>query len=196
MKTTTCLVLLVAVAVLPAFAADPVMVAQERDRPAGEGDRPAAERDMPPAGAEMDEMMRQMGMGPQEAMMMKLLGQGNMDPMMMLMLMGAMGGGGIDEDVIGPMMFMRMLSGATAAPAQPVVLLADNTLIIVDAGTVYKVNVATMAVMDTVTYKPQAAQANPLATLLPLLMTFRQARAAPPEETAIEAPALPGGREQ
>lgn len=192
MRATTCTLLLIAVAVVPALAADQVMVAQERDRAPGEGERPAAERDRPPPapGMELDEMMRQMDVPPQAAMMLKLLGQGNIDPMMMLLLIPMMQGKPIDDDVIGPLMFMRMLSGATSAPAQqPIAFLDANTLIIVDAGNVYKVNVATMTVMDTVAYKPQAAQANPLATLLPMLMTVRsQARAEPPVAQVVPEP--------
>jgi hypothetical protein len=162
-------VLLAVVAAVLALAANQVVVAQP---PAAAAPPPAAQAAPPAPDMDMDQMMQQMGMNPKEAMMMKLLGQGNIDPMLLLMMMN---GGGMDDDVIGPMMFMRMLSGATAAPTQPVVLLDANTLIIVEGGTVYKVNLATMTVMDTVNYKPQAAQANPLQSLLPMLMMGRSA---------------------
>ncbi|MFQ5811140.1 MAG: hypothetical protein ACE5JM_16095, partial [Armatimonadota bacterium] len=118
---TTCVALLLVLAAVPAFAMNEVIVPQQ----------PEAVQKAPAPDMDMEQMMQQMGMSPKEAMMMKLLGQGNMDPMMMLMLMGAMGGRGMDGDALGPLMFMKMLSGATAAPTQPVVLLDDNTLIIV-----------------------------------------------------------------
>ncbi len=126
-------------------------------------------------------------MPPQAALMMQLLGGGGqMDPLTMMMLMGAMDGGGMDKDALGGLMFMKMLGGATGAPVQPVVLLHQDTLVIVEGGAVYKVNLATMTVMDTVNYKPQAAQANPLQSLLPMLMLGH--REAQPVPETIEEP--------
>jgi hypothetical protein len=178
MRLLTCVVVLAVVAVVPALAMDAVGAAQPPATAAG------------PADVGLEEMMGGTGMPPQAALMMQLLGGGGgqMDPLTMMMLMGAMDGGGMDKDSLGGLMFMKMLSGATAAPVQPVVVLHQDTLIIVEGGSVYKVNLATMTVMDTVNYKPQAAQANPLQSLLPMLMMEHREEIQAVPEAVMEAP--------
>ncbi|MFQ6131365.1 MAG: hypothetical protein ACE5R4_04960 [Armatimonadota bacterium] len=192
---TICAVVLVAMLAAPALAWDRFIDADRPDVaapivPAQAPATPAPAMPVPPPAAEpeIDVLMRQMGAPPEAAMMMKLLTQADVDPLMMMMLMRMMDGGRIDDDLMGMLFFSKMLQAGTSQPAQPATILADDMLLIVEDGVVYKIDVPNMSLAGTVIYRQKAAQANPLATLLPLMMLGRpraEAQAIPMGE-AIE----------
>ena len=135
-----------------------------------------AQPDIP--GGELDEAMRHMEPGP--AMLLRLLAQGDMDPMMMFLLIGMMEGG-VDEDIMFPMLLSSLAKAGRAAPA-PATVLKGNTLLIVEDGTVYKVDVGQMELAGTVTYRPKAEKADPLQAILPMIFGVRGAPVAEVEE--------------
>jgi len=75
------------------------------------------------------------------------------------------------------MAFMQRLLGGPAAP--PTVLHEGNILLIIENGSVYKVNVETMELEGTVQYRRPQAEGNPLAALLGMAQAKKEARPAP-----------------
>ncbi|NCO37981.1 MAG: hypothetical protein COZ06_04520 [Armatimonadetes bacterium CG_4_10_14_3_um_filter_66_18] len=126
------------------------------------------------------------GMEEKAALMLKLLAQqggGGIDPMLLLMM--AKGDGDMGE-LMGLSMMSRMLAGP-AAP--PVTIHEGGMLLIIENGTVYKVNVETMRLEGTVQYRTQAA-GNPLTAL----GLAPKAQARPDEPAAVEDPPVPAKR--
>jgi prepilin-type processing-associated H-X9-DG protein len=136
---------------------------------------PGAPLEAPPAG-EVDavEMMRQMGAGDQEIMMIQLISQAagmDMGQAMMLMMMADQGN--MDEDLMGMLLFSKMLGGAMGK--QPAVLLAGDSLLIVEDGVLYKIDLAKMEVAGSVSYRPTPQMAGGLPqALMPMMQGARE----------------------
>ncbi len=163
MRALTWMVLAAMVlAILPA-------VAQEQ----GEAVEPPA---VPDETLERMELFKQMGMKEDEALFFSILTSGDMDPAQMLllmMMMGDKGGGG--DDALGALLFMNALGGKKQAE-QPVVLDRGKSLLIIDDGVLYVVNLETMEVDGSLVYvagtKPDAGDT--LAMLMPMLLRAKE----------------------
>ena len=167
------------VATVPAVAQPAAQVEPEppEERAGVDFERMAASQDL----HEQMQMFIEMGMGEKEALFFSLMTSGKMDPATMMMLM-AMMGGGMGGDEMGIMLLMNAMSGNKAA-AQPVVLDRGETLLIIDGGVLYKVNLETMALAGSVPYARAAgADADALTSLLRMMMTHRVER----ERGAVE----------
>jgi len=119
-----------------------------------------------------------------QALLMKLLAQqggGGIDPLV-LMMMAKKGEPDMDE-LFGLSMVSRMFAAPTTPP---VTLMHEDSLLIIDNGTVYKVNVETMKLDGTVQYRAQGA-GNALAALAPMLGLAQTARVPPPDAPKAQA---------
>jgi len=137
---------------------------------------------------QVDEL-RQLGINADAIPMLLMLGQqdagGGINPLMLLMM--ARGGGNM-EDLLGMTLFSRALASSTGAPG---LVSQGNMLLVVENGTVYKVNVETMTLAGSVRYRGGEAAANQLAMLAPLIGMAREtaarARQVEQEKTATVA---------
>jgi len=125
--------------------------AQEEPEPPEEGagvdfERMAASQDL----HQQMQMFMEMGMNEKEALFFSLMTSGKMDPATMMLLMAMMDGGGGGE-AMGMMLLMNAMSGSKGA-AQPVVLDRGETLLIVEGGVLYKINLEEMKLEGSVAY--------------------------------------------
>lgn len=173
---TWALLLAMLVMVMPA-------VAQEEAPAAGEV--PAMPKDM----AERMERFKQMGMDEKGALFMSVLSSSGMDPAQLILLMALMdkGGGGGGADARWLVLFMSAMGGKQEGK-QAVVLDRDESLLIIEDGVLYVLDVETMELKGSVAYG-QGTQSNTeaLMSLLSPIMS-RRAPAPPPveEEGAVE----------
>jgi len=117
------------------------------------------------------ELMRQMGADEDDILRLQLMSQvmgADMGQMMLLMMLADKGG--IDDDFIGMMLFMKALTGASK---QPIALLDGNTLLVIEDGTVYRINTATLKVEGSVGYRQNKTGAGGLGALMPLITHAR-----------------------
>jgi prepilin-type processing-associated H-X9-DG protein len=119
------------------------------------------------------ELLRQMGAGEQDIakfqLMTKLLGP-DADPLLLLMMME--GGNQGNGDLMGMLLFSKMLG--SAGKAAPVVTAIGTRLFIVEDGTVYVLDTATLKIEGSVSYRPPKARAGLPADLLPMLQQARE----------------------
>lgn len=170
-KTPWVLLAAISLAILPAMA---------QEQPA-EVERP----EVPDELAERIERLQDMGMDEEEALFFSILTSGDMDPAQMLMLMMMMDqGGGGGGDAMGALMFMNMLGGKKEAE-QPVVLDRGETLLIIDDGVLYNVNLEKLELQGSIPYA--AGGRGGEDALLPLLQLMWRGRERA-EEAAIEVP--------
>ena len=159
------------VATVPAVAQPAAQVEPEPAEDAGEDfERMAASQDL----HEQMQMFIEMGMDEEEALFFSLMTSGKMDPATMMMLMAMMDGGG-GGDAMGIMLLMNAMSGNKAA-AQPVVLDRGETLLIVEDGVLYKVNLEEMKLEGSVAYAAGAqAGGEAMAAILgPMIQGARE----------------------
>lgn len=163
--TTWLLTLLILIPAVTAFAQD--------EAPA-EGEVP----EVPPQIAEQMERFQDMGMDPGEAMFLSVLTSGQLDTTQMLMLMMMAGEGNIGGDAFGFLMLMDAMK-AQKQTGQPLILERGDTLLIIDSGVLYKVNLETMELEGSVPYARAAgADAEALMSLLGMMMAHRVERGA------------------
>jgi prepilin-type processing-associated H-X9-DG protein len=124
---------------------------------------------------EMDPMamMRQMGAGDEEIMMLQLLSQAaGMDLGQAMMLFMLADQGNIDDDVVGMLLLSKAFAGGGAK--QPTALLAGDSLLVVEDGVVYRIDIAKMEVTGSVTYRASAQKAGVPGELMPVLKQARE----------------------
>jgi len=159
------------VVTVPAVAQPAAQVEPEPAEDAGEDfERMAASQDL----HEQMQMFIEMGMDEEEALFFSLMTSGKMDPATMMMLM-AMMDGGMGGDEMGIMLLMNAMSGNKAA-AQAVVLDRGETLLIVEDGVLYKVNLEEMKLEGSVAYAAGAqAGGEAMAAMLgPMIQRARE----------------------
>ncbi len=123
--------------------------------------------EMPEGVAEQMQLYRDMGMDEEEAMFFAMLGSGEMDTLQMIMLMRMMAEGGGGGDAMGMFMLMNAMNQNKGA-ATPVVVDRGETLLIVEGGALYAIDVASMEVTKTVPYAKK--KAGGMGAMLPWLM--------------------------
>lgn len=133
----------------------------------------------PPAAPQMDAemdpvaMMRQMGMGEEQIMMLQLLAQAaGMDLGQAMMLFMLADQGKINDDIVGMLLFSKAFSGGGGK--QPAALLAGDALLVVEDGTVYKIDIGKMEVTGSVSYRPPAQKTGLPGELMPMMMGARE----------------------
>jgi prepilin-type processing-associated H-X9-DG protein len=89
-------------------------------------------------------------------------GGGNMLPLLMLM---AQKGGGNGGDIMGVFLLMNMMDKGASASAPTAVKADDNTLLVIDRGKVFKVDLAEMKVVGEVAYRTK-----PRTSIIQLVM--------------------------
>lgn len=94
------------------------------------------------------EMFAEMGVEKEAAVFLSVLAEGDDSVLAMLPLLA--GQGDVDENVIGMLMFSRAMLGQKAGPAT---MVHDGRLLVVENGTVYKINLATMALEGKLRYR-------------------------------------------
>ena len=120
------------------------------------------------------DMLKQMGMNDEEALFFSMLTSGDLDATQMMLLMAMMDGGGNMDDALGMMMFMNAMgSGDGAKP--PVVLDRGQTLLILQDGVLYKINLEEMALAGSLAYAKGGGM-DDLLPLLQLIAAWRQER--------------------
>jgi len=160
--TTWLLTLLILIPAVTAFAQD--------EAPA-EGEVP----EVPPEIAERMARFQDMGMDEGEALFLSILTSGQLDTTQMLMLMMMAGEGNIDDDAFGFLMMMDAMK-AQKQTGQPLVLERGDTLLIIDGGVLYKVDLEKMKLEGSVAYG-EGARADAgamLAILAPVSAKARQ----------------------
>ena len=135
----------------------------------------ADQKELPPAMAQKMEMLKNMGMAPDEAMFLSLLTSGSTDANQLLPLLLARSGRGGDMDGIGGLLFMRALSGAS--PASPTGWLAGEHLLLVEGGVLYKINVETMELEGKLAYKQSGGGGVDMMQLLAPVVSRAQEKA-------------------
>jgi len=138
---------------------------------------------------QLEALLRDMGAGPEEITMVRLLGAAeDMDPMQVMLLMGLMDGGHMDEGFL--LFLLPQLN--KGGGVQPTVIMQGERMLIVDERQVRIVNVTTGTVENTITYKPRRPLTEILAELAPLIAEARgrqeQAQAIP-QRVAVATPA-------
>lgn len=159
------------VATVPAVGQPAAQVEPEPAEDAGEDfERMAASQDL----HEQMQMFIEMGMDEEEALFFSLMTSGKMDPATMMLMMAMMDGGGGGE-AMGIMLLMNAMSGSKAA-AQPVVLDRGETLLIVEEGVLYKINLEEMKLEGSVAYAAGAqAGGQAMAAMLgPMIQKARE----------------------
>jgi len=134
---------------------------------------PAAAQEVAPAApaeGQLDpaELLRQMGANEEDVARFQLFTQllgPDMGPLLLLMMMR--GEGNVDDDALGFMLMMKAVAGnARTAPAA---LVHGDDLLVVEDGTVYRVDLATMTVKGSVAYRASQKAAGLPQELLPML---------------------------
>lgn len=134
---------------------------------------PPALPELPPHIAQQRDMFIQMGMDEEAALLFSVLGAATPQDMATLLpLFMMMGGGNMDEDAIGGLMFMKAMGGSGAA-AQPVLWQEGNLVFIVENGVLYRINVETMTVEGQLAYRQQGVGALLPAILAPVFAGAR-----------------------
>jgi hypothetical protein len=109
-----------------------------------------------------------------------------MDPAQMLMLMMMMDqGGGGGGDAMGTLMLMNMLGGKKEAE-QPIVLDRGESLLIIDSGVLYNVNLEDLELQGSIPYAAGGRGGG--EALIPLLQLMWRARQGEEEVAIEEAP--------
>lgn len=119
------------------------------------------------------ELMRQMGAKEEDILGLQLMSQvmgADMGQMMLLMMLADQGKkedqGKKDDDIMGMMLFSKLLG---AGAKQPTALLHGDKLLVIEDGTVYRIDMEKMEVDGSVNYRANKG-AGGLAALLPLIM--------------------------
>ncbi len=114
-----------------------------------------------------------MGMDEKTAVMMAMMSASPDDDMgsMLPLLMMAQGGGG-GGDAMGMLFFSQMMKGQQPPP-QFSINPADNTLLIIDRGTVYKIDLANMKVLGQLTYRKRPAMKLNALAMAPMMAKAR-----------------------
>lgn len=126
--------------------------------------------------AKLEALLEEMGATNVERGLLQALMQGGeMDPATLLLLMAMMEGGGRGEDIMGMLLFSKLL-GAGAKQTAPVTVLEGDTLIIVEDGVVYKLDTGAGAprLLGSLRYKEKKGGGELLQTLAPLIGQARQ----------------------
>jgi len=138
---------------------------------------PVAAQEGAPAAAPAEQLnpadlMRQMGAGEEDIakfeLMTKLLGA-DADPLLLLMMM--QGGNGGDGDLMGMLLFSKLLG--SAGKGAPAVTAVGTRLFIVEDGTVYVLNTETLKLETSVQYRPPKKMPGIPPDLLPM---FQEAK--------------------
>jgi prepilin-type processing-associated H-X9-DG protein len=123
----------------------------------------------PMTGEEIDpiELMRQMGADDDAIMFVQLMSQAmGADVGQMMLLMMLADKGGMDDDLMGMMLFSKMLGGG--ATKQPIALLQGPALLVIEDGVVYKIDTDTMRIEGKVAYRQKKGAAD-LTALMPFI---------------------------
>ncbi len=139
------------------------------------GGMPAAQppAEGPPAGdEELAEMMRQMGMDEEAILFMQLMTREDLDPAQMLLMMAMMGNGHMDENFLFLMLLSKALNSKGAQ--QPAVVTQGDKLYVIDDGAVHCINLATMELEGSVTYKQRRQATGLMETLAPVMQQARE----------------------
>ncbi len=160
MRSHFACVSMVLAALAPMVAPQPAAVAPAA--PAAPVEPPIAE------GMDPIAMMRQMGADEGAIMMLQLLSQAaGMDLGQAMMLFMLADQGNIDDDVVGMLLLSKALGGGGAK--QPAALLAGDSLLVVEDGVVYKIDIGKMEAVGSVAYRPTAKATGLPAALMPML---------------------------
>jgi prepilin-type processing-associated H-X9-DG protein len=167
-KASCISIVLVLLLVVPALGQAP---ATEVPPPAPAKPAPAAPAPQAAAGeTDVAELMRQMGADDEAIMFVQLMSQvmgEDLGQMMLLMMLA--GEGKMNDDFIGMMLFMKALQGGAK---QPIALLDGNALLVIEDGTVYRINGQTLKLEGSVAYRAKKG-ADILPALMPLIGTAR-----------------------
>lgn len=149
------------VVLVPAAAQQPPKAA-----PAAPGE-PAMVEEMDPVA-----MMRQMGADEGDIVILQLLSQAaGIDPGQAMMLFMLADQGKINDDILGMLLFSKALAGGGGK--QATALMAGEALLVVEDGTVHKIDIGKMEVTGSVTYRPSAAKAGLPGQIMPMLQGAR-----------------------
>jgi len=127
----------------------------------------------PPEPPDMGQALKQMGVDNEGAAIIKMIAQATgMDPgqAMLLMMLAGEGGGG--KDLVGMMLFSQMLRAAGGTQTTAVV--AGDKLLVIEDGTVYRINVADMKVEGSVRYRPPKAAGEAPAEMAQVLKQAKE----------------------
>jgi prepilin-type processing-associated H-X9-DG protein len=119
------------------------------EKPAGEAQPPAV---APDDLAAQVAQLKAMGLDDKTAAMLAIM-QGAQDGDISSVLPLLMASGGGMEDVMGMMMFSQMYRGGGQAAAQPLFSITGDILLIIDRGTVYKIDLVNMKLLGQLTYR-------------------------------------------
>ncbi|MFQ5808696.1 MAG: hypothetical protein ACE5JM_03665 [Armatimonadota bacterium] len=151
--------------------------------PPATGQPDAAEATRKVAEGEVDpvEFLRQMGAKEEDILGLQLMAQvtgADMGELMLLMMLadqGKKGGqGDKGDDMMGMLLFMKALGGGGGK--QPTALLYRDKLLVIEDGTVYRIDPDRLEVDGSVKYRANKG-AGGLAALLPLIMQAKQGKA-------------------
>jgi prepilin-type processing-associated H-X9-DG protein len=143
--------------------------------------------DLPQEVKQRAELFKQMGMPEEQALVFSLLTSGETDPAQMLLLMMMMdqqGGGGAGGEGLGVLMLMNALGGQKGGK-QPVVLDRGESLLIIEDGVLYNINLQNMELVGSVRYGRGAGGGGGALTTAILLPVLARAR-----EKALQASCL------
>jgi len=113
------------------------------------------------------EMFAEMGVEKEAALFLSVLAEGDDSVLAMLPLLVGQHGGG--DDAMGMLMLTRAMSGQKASP---VTMIHDERLLIVENGTVYKINLATMGLEGRLRYRGAGGE-GAMAALGPVVEAAR-----------------------
>jgi prepilin-type processing-associated H-X9-DG protein len=106
-------------------------------------------------------------------MVLQLLSQAaGMDVGQAMMLFMLADQGKINDDIVGMLLFSKALAGGGGK--QPTALLAGESLLVVEDGVVYKIDVGKMEVTGSVAYRPSPQKTGLPAELMPMMMGARE----------------------
>jgi len=107
----------------------------------------------PPEQPDMGQALKQMGGDNEGEAIIKLIAQATgMDPAQAMLLMMLAGEGGGGKDLVGMILFSQMLRAAGGT--QTAAIMVADTLLVIEDGTVYRINVGEMKVEGSVRYRP------------------------------------------
>ncbi len=142
---------------------------------------PAAPVEVKPEGDDLAAQVQQyqaMGLDEKTALMMAMMNsdEGDMSAMLPLLML-AQGGGGGAGDVMGMLFFMQMMKGSQQSAQPPFVTftgnLADGLMVVIDRGTIYKIDLASMKVTGQLAYRKKPGMKLSAMALAPMMSKAR-----------------------